>query len=103
MLLVFAITLFCSAAMLFIVEPLVGKMMLPLMGGTPAVWNTCMVFFQAILLAGYGYAHAAIKWLGPRGQSRLHLLIIVLPFVTFVVNAALVTNFLAPYPGFVAG
>src|SRR4051794_30627890 len=103
MLAVFAFTLFLSACLLFIIEPMVGKMMLPLMGGTPAVWNTCMVFFQAVLLAGYGYAHAAIKWLGPRGQARLHLAVIALPFVSFLLNFALAANFLSPYPGMVAG
>src|SRR4030095_11556193 len=53
----FGLTLFVSALLLFLVQPMVGKMILPLLGGTPAVWNTCMVFFQALLLAGYYYAH----------------------------------------------
>ncbi len=79
MLIVFALTLFFSAAMLFLVEPLVGKMMLPLLGGTPAVWNTCMVFFQAVLLAGYGYAHASNHWLGARKQAALHMGVLLLP------------------------
>jgi hypothetical protein len=79
MVVVFSFTLFFSAAMLFLVEPLVGKMMLPLLGGTPAVWNTCMVFFQAVLLAGYGYAHASSHWLGARKQAVLHLVILALP------------------------
>ena len=49
----FGVTLFVSATLLFLVQPMVGKMVLPLLGGTPAVWNTCMVFFQALLdLAG---------------------------------------------------
>ncbi len=45
---VFALTLFVSATLLFLVQPMIGKMILPLLGGTPAVWNTCMVFFQAL-------------------------------------------------------
>ena len=49
----YAVTLFVGAALLFLVQPLVGKLLLPLVGGTPGVWNTCMVFFQAVLLAGY--------------------------------------------------
>src|SRR6185503_14445894 len=53
---VFALALFTSAALLFWVQPLVAKMLLPLLGGSPSVWNTCMVFFQALLLAGYAYA-----------------------------------------------
>ena len=64
--LLFAATLFVSAFLLFLVQPMVGKLLLPLLGGTPAVWNTCLVFFQAALLAGYAYAHAATAWLGAR-------------------------------------
>src|SRR3954469_17848049 len=79
MLIMFAATLFFSAAMLFLVEPLVGKLMLPLLGGTPAVWNTCMVFFQAVLLAGYGYAHASSHSLGARKQAALRLVVLLLP------------------------
>ena len=57
MLLFFSLTLFVSAALLFFVQPMIGKMILPVLGGTPAVWNTCMVFFQAMLLIGYAYTH----------------------------------------------
>jgi hypothetical protein len=89
---VFALTLFWSATLLFLVEPMVGKMMLPLLGGTPAVWNTCMVFFQAILLAGYAYAHATTSWLGPRKQAVLHILVLVLPLVFFAVNGPIAIN-----------
>jgi spermidine synthase len=81
MLLVFALTLFASATLLFMVEPMIGKMILPLLGGTPAVWNTCMVFFQAILLLGYGYAHLSTTWLGARKQAALHLVLLLLPFL----------------------
>jgi hypothetical protein len=95
---VFAFTLFCSASLLFLVEPMVGKMMLPLLGGTPAVWNTCMVFFQAVLLAGYAYAHAATSWLGPRKQAAAHLAVLVVPLLFFLVNGPLAVN-----PAWVAG
>ena len=61
-LILFSISAFLSAALLFLVEPMVAKMLLPLLGGSPAVWNTCLVFFQAVLLAGYAYAYAATKW-----------------------------------------
>jgi hypothetical protein len=80
--LLFAVTLFLSAALLFCVQPLIAKMILPLLGGAPAVWNTCMVFFQALLLAGYSYAHASIAWLGARRQAMLHLGLLVLPALT---------------------
>jgi hypothetical protein len=54
---VFAITVFASAALIFLVEPMIAKMVLPTLGGSPMVWNTCMAFFQAALLVGYLYAH----------------------------------------------
>src|SRR5438105_10395561 len=61
---------------------MVGKMVLPPLGGTPAVWNTCMVFFQALLLAGYAYAHATSTWLGVRRQALLHLGVLLLPLLS---------------------
>ena len=60
----FATTLLLSAALLFVVEPMFAKMVLRLLGGSPSVWNTCLVFYQAALLAGYVYAHLSVKWLG---------------------------------------
>src|SRR5215207_9328065 len=71
--LAFAAALFVSAFLLFWVQPLAGKMLLPLLGGTPAVWNTCMLFFQALLLAGYAYALALTRWLSARAQGAVHL------------------------------
>src|SRR3954466_5608533 len=96
MLLVFALTLFTSATLLFIIEPMVGKMMLPLLGGTPAVWNTCMVFFQAVLLAGYAYSHWSTQALGPRKQARWQLAVLLLPFLSFALNAAFFSGPLSP-------
>src|SRR5436309_4177002 len=58
---------------------MVGRLVLPLLGGTPAVWNTCMVFFQAALLAGYAYAHAAPARLGTRRHAALHLAVLLVP------------------------
>jgi hypothetical protein len=75
----FSVSMFLSAALLFLVEPMVGKMLLPLLGGTPAVWNTCLVFFQAVLLAGYLYAHAALRFLGRRVQVVVHMAVLLLP------------------------
>src|SRR6185295_16136775 len=71
--LVFTLSVFLSAALLFLVEPMVGKMVLPLLGGSPAVWTTCMLFFQAALLVGYGYAHLGPRWLGVRRHILLHV------------------------------
>jgi len=72
----FAVTLFASAFLLFWAEPLIAKALLPLMGGTPAIWNTCLLFFQGILLAGYAYALAVTKWLKTRPQIVLHILLL---------------------------
>jgi hypothetical protein len=68
-----ALTLFVSASLLFVIEPMAGKLVLPLLGGTPAVWNTCVMFFQFELLAGYLYAHVSTSRLGQRAQFALHL------------------------------
>lgn len=69
----FSLTLFLSAGLLFLVELMIAKMILPLLGGTPAVWNTCMMFFQVILLAGYGYAHISGTKAGVSRQIIIHL------------------------------
>jgi SAM-dependent methyltransferase len=79
----YAVTLFVGAALLFLVQPLVGKLLLPLVGGTPGVWNACMVFFQAVLLAGYLYAHRSTGKLGVRRQAAFHLLLLVAVIVSF--------------------
>jgi predicted membrane-bound spermidine synthase len=71
-LVVFTATLFLSAALLFAVQPMVAKMILPLLGGAPATWITSMLFFQSALLAGYAYAHWSTRWLRPRPQTPVH-------------------------------
>jgi hypothetical protein len=82
---VFATALFTSAALLFWVQPLIAKMLVPLLGGAASVWNTCMVFFQALLLAGYAYALLISQKLSLRNQAIVHALLLlaaglVLPF-----------------------
>ncbi|HJR03487.1 MAG TPA: fused MFS/spermidine synthase, partial [Methylomirabilota bacterium] len=78
-LVLYALTLFVGATLLFVMQPMVGKMILPLLGGTPAVWSTCMVFFQAALLGGYAYAHASAARLRPARQALLHLVVLAAP------------------------
>ncbi len=73
----YAAALFLSAALLFFVQPMVAKMILPFLGGSPAVWNTCLFFFQTFLLLGYLYAHFGSSWLGVRQHMILHLVIAV--------------------------
>ena len=69
----FTLAVFLSAALIFVVEPMFGKMVLPLLGGTPSVWTTCMLFFQGALLLGYWYAHVGPMWLGLRRHTFVHL------------------------------
>jgi len=86
--LLFAIAIFVSSALLFLIQPMFAKMVLPFLGGTPAVWNTCMVFFQAALLAGYAYAHAAPAWLGVRRQAAFHMGLLLLPLLSLPIAIA---------------
>ncbi|MEP7382809.1 MAG: hypothetical protein ABI910_14060, partial [Gemmatimonadota bacterium] len=84
----FAVATFLNAALLFAVEPLFTKMVLPLLGGTPSVWNTCLLFFQAALLVGYLYAHLTSRWLSPGRQAVLHLTLLVVSLITLPIALA---------------
>ena len=84
----FAATLFVSASLVFWIQPLFAKMVLPLLGGAPAVWNTALVFFQAVLLAGYGYAHLLIRQCGQRSQILLHLGVLAVAALALPVGVA---------------
>src|ERR671918_253724 len=81
LMLLFSATIFISAALLFLVEPMFAKFVLPSFGGTPAVWTGSMMFFQATLLVGYLYVHATTTWLGARRQAILHLVVVLLPLL----------------------
>src|SRR5689334_11504348 len=70
---VYGLTIFTGAFLLFQVQPLIGKYILPWFGGAPSVWTTCMLFFQVMLLVGYAYAHVLSSRLKPRWQASLHL------------------------------
>ncbi len=86
--LVFTFTLAMSAILLFWIQPMFAKMVLPLLGGTPAVWNTAMVFYQACLFAGYAYAHFSTRYLDVRKQSLLHLGVLLIAFTTLPIGVA---------------
>ena len=73
----FALTIFASAFLLFLVQPIVAKQILPWFGGSAAVWTTCLVFFQTTLLLGYAYADFAVRRLTPRAQVKLHVALLV--------------------------
>lgn len=72
----FALTVFLSAFLLFLVQPVLGKYILPWFGSTPGVWTTCLLFFQTMLLGGYAYAHLIVRRLSPRWQVATHLTLI---------------------------
>jgi hypothetical protein len=74
----FALSIFTGAFLLFQVQPVIGKYILPWFGGSPGVWTTCLLFFQTLLLGGYAYAHFSSKYLKPRNQAILHVILLVL-------------------------
>ena len=88
MTLAFTLAVFVSAALLFIVEPMFGKMVLPLLGGSPAVWTTCMLFFQGALLLGYLYAHIGPRWLGLRRHTVIHIVLLALCSLVLPISVA---------------
>ena len=75
--LIYALTIFTSAFLLFLVQPLMAKQILPWFGGSAAVWTTCMVFFQFALLAGYAYSDWTTRRLAPRQQVVLHVALLI--------------------------
>jgi len=87
----FATTILLSAFLLFLVQPIIAKEILPWFGGGSAVWTVCLAFFQVVLLAGYAYADAITRWLPPRRQALLHaaLLAISLAWLPIIPHASL--------------
>lgn len=85
---VFTAAIFTSAFLLFLVQPMFSRFVLPLLGGTPAVWNTCMLFFQAALLGGYLYAHVGARRLGVRRQAAVHLVLLAAAALLLPISVA---------------
>ncbi|MDQ1405067.1 MAG: hypothetical protein QOG55_696 [Acidobacteriaceae bacterium] len=83
---IFATTLFLSAALMFTLEPMFAKMILPVLGGTPAIWNTCMVFYQATLLAGYAYANVSTKAPPSPRRAVIQLAILLVPLAVLPIH-----------------
>ncbi len=83
----YAATIFLSSFLLFLVQPIIAKQILPWFGGSAAVWTTCLVFFQAVLLAGYGYADLTTR-LGLRRQAMLHVGLLVVSLACVPILAA---------------
>ena len=78
----FALVIFISAFLIFLVQPLIAKQILPWFGGSAAVWATCLLFFQTALLAGYAYADAVTRWLSLKRQVMLHMALLTLAALT---------------------
>jgi SAM-dependent methyltransferase len=83
----FAVTVFLSAFLLFQIQPMVAKIILPWFGGSSSVWSTCLVFFQAELLLGYFYVHWLHETLAPRRQTLLHVVLLFASLLTLPVAA----------------
>jgi len=73
LLIFYSTAIFLSAFLIFLIQPVIGKMLLPYVGGSPAAWNSCMFFFQALMLAGYGFTHFSLKRAGIRSQAFILL------------------------------
>ena len=88
--LLFGVTIFISACLLFLVQPLISKLILPWFGGSAAVWVTCMLFFQAGLLIGYSYAHELSRRISPKLQALVHVILLTgsLALLPIIPNAA---------------
>ena len=93
----YVLTLFLSAFLLFFVQPMFTKMVLPRLGGAPTVWNTAMVFFQATLLGGYLYAHLSTRLLGLRRQTILHGAVLLAAAIALPIGIG--ADWTAPTPG----
>ncbi len=85
--LIYALTIFASAFLLFLVQPIMAKQILPWFGGSAAVWTTCLMFFQLVLLAGYAYADWTIRFLKPRPQVLLHVALIIASLISLPIIA----------------
>ncbi|MFT3710453.1 MAG: fused MFS/spermidine synthase [Archangium sp.] len=82
-----SVTVVLSAFLLFLVQPLIGKVVLPWFGGAPAVWTTCLLFFQIVLLGGYAWSHLVIKRLSARTQRLAHIAMLATASATLIGTA----------------
>ena len=94
LILLFSGTLFISATLMFVLQPMFGKTLLPMLGGSPAVWNTCMVFYQTILFLGYLYAHFLSSKFSTLRQVQIHIVLIAISLIALPI--ALPENTLPP-------
>jgi len=85
----YTLAIFVSATLLFLVQPLFARMLLPMLGGSPSVWNTALLFYQGVLLLGYGYAHLTTRYLPVKRQIAVHLVLLALPLVVLPIQVRL--------------
>ena len=85
----YGLTIFLSAFLLFQVQPLIGKMILPWFGGSAAIWTTCMLFFQLVLLLGYFYSHWVTRYLSPSRQSLVHGTLLLVSLLLIPISPSL--------------
>src|SRR6185436_16768049 len=84
--LIYACTIFLSAFLLFQVQPMIARMILPWFGASAAVWTTCMLFFQIVLLLGYMYVHWGVKYLHPKQHAILHIALLVISLLVLPIT-----------------
>jgi hypothetical protein len=92
----YGLAVFLGAFLLFLVQPLLAKYFLPWFGGAPAVWTTCMLFFQLLLLGGYAYAHGLVSKLSPQAQAVLHCSLLLASLILLVCLALIWPSPLTP-------
>ena len=95
---IYALTIFVSAVLLFQVQLIIAKYLLPWFGGTPTVWSTCMLFFQVMLTGGYAYSYAIVRSLSARKQSRVHLILLSVAIMLLFIQMILWQSPLLPDP-----
>ena len=83
---IFPLAIFLGSFLLFIIQPMLAKTMLPFVGGAPAVWLSSMLFFQTLLLAGYGYASITSAYLSVKKQSFLHIALIIIAAISLPIT-----------------
>ena len=94
----YALTIFLSAFLLFVVEPMVAKQLLPTLGGSSAVWTTCLVFFSIVLLLGYLYAHWISSRFTPPQQAVIHILLLTAALMMLGVRVSPTTSAVSYHP-----
>ena len=96
--LVYACTILVSSTLLFLIQPIVARIILPSFGGTAAVWTTCTLFFQVVLLIGYLYSHLTTLWLTPSRQAAVHLVLLTLSVAILFLGAPVLHQTLSTHP-----